>query len=134
MQADILKKKVPKELSSCYKEGENTMTNYIQKGDIVDYTNNSSAVIAYGDVIVGKDKVFVAAEEIAVGATGGVHTGGVFEFNTEDETAIAYGQKLYFNATSKVATATSSDNVAIGYAVQAIAASEGSKKVLVKLA
>lgn len=110
------------------------MTNYIQKGDIVDYTNNGSAVIAYGDVIVGEDRVFVAAEEIAVGATGGVHAEGVFEFVTSDTTAIAYGQKLYFNATSKVATATSSDNVAIGYAVQAIAASEGSKKVLVKLA
>ena len=110
------------------------MTNYIQKGDIVDYTNSGASTIAYGDVVVGKDRVFVAAEEITVGATGGVHTGGVFEFTTSDTTAIEYGQKLYFNATSKVATATSSDNVAIGYAVQAIAASEGSKKVLVKLA
>lgn len=134
MQAGILKKKVLKELSSCYKEGENTMTNYIQKGDIVDYTNNGSAVIAYGDVIVGEDRVFVAAEEIAVGATGGVHAEGVFEFKTSDETAIAYGQKLYFDATNKVATATSTNNVAIGYAVQAIAASAGSKNVLVKLA
>ena len=110
------------------------MTNYIQKGDIVDYTNNGSAVIAYGDVIVGEDRVFVAAEEIAVGATGGVHAEGVFEFKTSDETAIAYGQKLYFDATNKVATATSTNNVAIGYAVQAIAASTGSKNVLVKLA
>lgn len=134
MQAGILKKKVLEELSSCYKEGENTMTNYIQKGDIVDYTNNGSAVIAYGDVIVGEDRVFVAAEEIAVGATGGVHAEGVFEFKTSDETAIAYGQKLYFDATNKVATATSTNNVAIGYAVQAIAASAGSKNVLVKLA
>lgn len=110
------------------------MTNYIQKGDIVDYTNNGSAVIAYGDVIVGEDRVFVAAEEIAVGATGGVHAEGVFEFTTSDATAIVYGQKLYFDATNKVATATSTNNVAIGYAVQAIAASTGNKNVLVKLA
>ena len=110
------------------------MTNYIQKGDIVDYTNSGSAVIAYGDVITGKDWVFVAAEEIAVGATGGVHAEGVFEFNTEDETAIAFGQKMYFAKSDKVATATATDNVPIGYAVQDIAASEGSKKVLIKLA
>ena len=110
------------------------MTNYIQKGDIVDYTNSGASTIAYGDIVVGKDRVFVAAEEIAVGATGGVHAEGVFEFTTSDATAIEYGQKLYFDAADKVATATSTSNVAIGYAVQAIAASEGSKKVLVKLA
>ena len=110
------------------------MTKYIQKGDIVDYTNNGATAIVYGDVVVGKDRVFVAAEEIAVGATGGVYSGGVFEFTTSDATAIEYGQKLYFDAADKVVTATSTSNVAIGYAVQAIAASEGSKKVLVKLA
>lgn len=110
------------------------MTNYIQKGDIVDYKNSGASTIAYGDVIVGEDRVFVAAEEIAVGATGGVHAEGVFEFTTSDETAIAYGQKMYYDATNEVATATSTNNVAIGYAVQAIGASSGDKNVLVKLA
>lgn len=110
------------------------MTNYIQKGDIVDYKNSGASTIAYGDVIVGEDRVFVAAEEIAVGATGGVHAEGVFEFVTSDTTAIAYGQKMYYDATNEVATATSTNNVAIGYAVQAIGSSTGSKNVLIKLA
>lgn len=110
------------------------MALFIQKGDVVDYTNNTEAVIEYGQVIVGKDKVFIAAEQIGLGATGGVHTEGVFEFNTLDETAIAYGQKMYFDTTNNVATATSTDNTAIGFAVQDIAAATGDKAVLIKLA
>lgn len=109
------------------------MAQFIQKGDIVDYTNSGEAAIEYGQLIVGKDKVFVAAEEIAPGATGGVHAEGVFEFETSDETAIEYGQKMYFDKTNKNATATSTDGIAIGYAVQDITASTGSKKVLIKL-
>lgn len=82
------------------------MAQFIQKGDIVDYTNSGEAAIKYGQLIIGKDKIFVAAEEIAPGATGGVHTSGVFEMAAEATAAFAFGQKIYYDATNKVATAT----------------------------
>lgn len=110
------------------------MAQFIQKGDIVDYTNSGDTAIEYGQIVVGKDKVFVAAEQIGSGTTGGVYAEGVFEFKTSDATAIEYGQKMYFNAANKVATTTSTNNALIGYAVQNIAASAGDKKILVKLA
>ncbi len=112
------------------------MAQFIQKGDIVDYTNSGEAAIEYGQLIVEKDKVFVAAEEIAPGATGGVHASGVFEMAAETTAAFAFGQKIYYDATNKVATATAetgtstkTPNAYIGIAVEAKAESAATAKI-----
>lgn len=112
------------------------MAQFIQKGDIVDYTNSGEAAIEYGQLIVGKDKVFVAAEEIAPGATGGVHASGVFEMAAETTAVFAFGQKIYYDATNKVATATAktgtstkTPNAYIGIAVEAKAESAATAKI-----
>lgn len=117
------------------------MAQFIQKGDIVDYTNSGEAAIEYGQLIIGKDKIFVAAEEIAPGATGGVHTSGVFEMAAEATAAFAFGQKIYYDATNKVATnkvatataetgsTTKTPNAYIGIAVEAKAESAAVAKI-----
>lgn len=121
--------------------------NFIQKGDIVDYKNGGESAINYGDIVVGTDKIFIAAENIAIGATGGVHAEGVFELTTSDTSAITFGEKMYYDATNDgvtadatVTTGTGNDavttnNIFVGYAVNDVASSaSGTKKVLVKLA
>ena len=112
------------------------MAQFIQKGDIVDYTNSGEAAIEYGQLIIGKDKIFVAAEEIAPGATGGVHASGVFKMAAETTAAFAFGQKIYYDATSKVATATAetgsttkTPNAYIGIAVEVKAESAAVAKI-----
>ena len=114
------------------------MAQFIQKGDIIDYTNNSETAIEYGQLVIGKDKVFVAAEEIAPGATGGVHASGVFELAAETTAAFEFGQKIYYDAENKGATATAETgsttkvpNAYIGIAVEVKA--ESTAKATVRL-
>ena len=120
------------------------MTQFVQNGERVDYTNGGSSAIEYNAIVAGADKVFVAAEKIEAGATGAVYAEGVFEFTTADTDAIAFGQKMYYNADDGI-TATASvtegeeqsavttPNIFVGYAVQAIGASAGKKSILIKL-
>lgn len=109
------------------------MINYVQKGERIDYVNSSDSTINYGDVVAGKDRIYVAAEEIAVGATGAVYAQGVFEFLTADTSEIKFGEKLYYNTSSSKVTATSTDNIFAGYSAQAVAAASGTKTILVQL-
>lgn len=122
------------------------MTQFVQKGERVDYTNGGSSAIDYNDIVPGKDRIFVAAEKIAAGATGAVYAEGVFEFDTADTDAIVFGQKMYYNeddgitaaatkTTGEGNSAETTNNVPVGYAVApAGSIASGTKKVLIKLA
>jgi len=48
------------------------MSNFIQDGRVIDYTNSTETDIAYHDIVVLGNRVGVAAENIAVGNKGGV--------------------------------------------------------------
>lgn len=120
------------------------MTQFVQNGERVNYKNSGDSAIDYNAIVAGEDRIFVAAEKIEAGATGAVYAEGVFEFTTADTDAIAFGQKMYYNATDGITAAatktTGSGNDAVttnnafaGYAVQAIAAASGTKSILIKL-
>jgi predicted RecA/RadA family phage recombinase len=102
---------------------------FVQKGDNIDFT--AAADIAYMDVVTLTDRIGVALENIANGATGTVTLTGVFEFPaaTGSGKALTVGQKVYWDATNSVITPTATDNIFAGYAVAAKAAATAVARV-----
>lgn len=76
--------------------------NYIQCGDIVDWTNNTGVAVLSGKpVVIGNQQMGIALTDIANLATGSVAKEGVFSLPKNTSTAINQGQKLWWNASSK---------------------------------
>lgn len=80
------------------------MANFIQKGDIIDFSNATETDIEYGQVVVLGNHVCIAAEKIAVGETGGLRTNGVFEFIAANTPSIAIGDIVYYDSTNDCVT------------------------------
>lgn len=95
------------------------MNQYIQKGVVIDYTNATEAAIAYGDIVTLGTRIGIAAEDIAVGATGGVKTEGVFEVPAINTEAFAVGDILYLDAEGKATKTVGALTVVMGRAVTA---------------
>ena len=91
----------------------------------MEYTPGSA--VAVGDVVVlGDGLIGVATQAIAANAKGALAVEGTFDFPKTSGSAgeaITIGKKLYWNASSEVATATAGSNKQLGYAEQAAAAS-----------
>lgn len=103
---------------------------YIQRGEAIDFTNSSEAKINAGDVVVFGTKIGVAGDDIAVGATGTLRMEGVFEL-PKATGAITVGAAVYWDATNKKITTTSSSNTLAGFAVAAAASRD--ETALVKI-
>ena len=110
-------------------------TNFIQKGDVIDYTPSSA--VESGEVVVIGSLVGVAKTDIAASAEGAVAIEGVYEIPAATA-AITLGAAVYWDADgnpvggtagSGAATATSTDNTKMGYAVEAKASAAGTVKV-----
>lgn len=83
------------------------MVHFLQEGKILDYTNTGETAISYGEVIKGTDCIFVAAETIQPGLTGGMRAAGVFEFPSVKAAAFTVGQKVYWDGSKITNTDTS---------------------------
>ena len=107
-------------------------TNYVQRGESLDYTNGTGSKIDAGDIVVIGTKIGVAGCDIPAGAKGSLHVEGVFEFPEKSgESAIAMGAAVYYDATAGAITATSTSNTLAGYAAAPAGASAA--KILVKI-
>ncbi len=87
-----------------------TANGYVQDGKILDYANASGNAIAYCEIvaIAGQTgRIYVAAEKIANGATGGLYTEGVFEIAAVNNAAFAFGEHLYWDSVAGKLTKTS---------------------------
>lgn len=73
---------------------------YYQKGEVLDYTNNTAESIAYNDVVVLGSRIGVAAENIPVGGIGSVSVVGVYEVPADATTAFVTGDALYWDKTN----------------------------------
>lgn len=102
---------------------------YWQKGDTLDYKNNTEATIEANTVINLVTRVGIAGTSIPAGEVGTVHVSGVFEMDKVAAEGIALGTLVYFTGTAITATAT--DNTPAGYAITAAAAADAT--VYVKL-
>jgi predicted RecA/RadA family phage recombinase len=102
---------------------------FVQEGSAVDYT--PSADVAAGDVVVQADLVGVAPRPIAANTLGALAVAGVFEFPKATGTgkAIAAGKKVYWDATNKQATETSTNNTLLGKTVAAVGDSDTTVRV-----
>jgi predicted RecA/RadA family phage recombinase len=83
---------------------------YVQEGNILNYANASGSTISYREIIAisgQTSRIYVAAEEILNGATGGVYAEGVFEIAAVNDTAFAFGEHLYWDSVASKLTKTS---------------------------
>ena len=102
------------------------MANYIQKGNTIDYV--AETAVAAGEVVSLATRLGVAGGDSTAGATGSVAVEGVFEFDKTESLAIAVGDAVYFNATTKKITKTTSD-IPAGWAVAAALAADAVVRV-----
>lgn len=103
---------------------------YWQRGEALDYKNNTSETIPENTVIAIKTRIGVTGTVIEPGQTGSLHVCGVFELPKTDSTEITMGTLVYSDGTGITASAENG-NTPAGYAVQD--ASADAKTVLVKL-
>ncbi|MCQ4895544.1 DUF2190 family protein [Anaerotruncus sp. DFI.9.16] len=82
------------------------MATYVQKGENINYKNDGSEKIAYGDVVVISDRIGVASVDISAGETGVISLEGVYEMPAEASAAFEVGQTVYWDTTNKRLTAT----------------------------
>lgn len=102
---------------------------FIHDGDSIDYTPGSN--VAAGDVVVQGDLVGIAKVPIPANTLGALAVTGVFDFpkNVASDTAIAAGEKVYWNATAKQATETDTGNKYLGKTVRAAADADATVRV-----
>ena len=103
---------------------------YWQRGETLDYTNETEDKIEANSVIVLGDRIGVAGTDILPGELGSVHVTGVFEF-PKGSGEIVVGTEVYYSESEGVITTDSSSDTKAGFAILTAADSETS--VLVKI-
>lgn len=99
-----------------------------QRGETLDYRNNTDAVIEENTIIDLNTRVGITGTYINPGEMGSLHVCGIYEMPKKDETAIALGAAVYFDGTGITATEGSTP---AGYA--AAEAKDVDTTILVKL-
>lgn len=99
------------------------MKNYVQKGE--NLTLPAPADVASGELVVINSIFGIAAQAAATGADVDLATSGVFTLAKVSALAIAIGDKVYFDAATKLVNKTSSGNTYVGVAVTAAANPSG---------
>ncbi len=100
---------------------------YVQKGESIDFVPETA--VAAGDLVIQSDLVGVAKLNIEAGKLGAVAVVGVYEF-PKGAVAIAFGKKVYWDATNGVVVTTATGNTLIGKAVGDAAADDATILVL----
>lgn len=100
---------------------------YWQRGEVIDFTNNTDAKIDANEIVVFGKRLGVAGTPIEVGETGSLHVFGVFEMPKAAGEAITEGATVYYNAAGTI-TVTAGD-ITAGYATEAAAAEDTTVKV-----
>lgn len=73
-----------------------TKATYWQRGETLDYTNNTVQKIAAGTIVELETRIGVSGTEIDPGKSGSIHVTGVFEIDKAKE-AMSVGQMAYFD-------------------------------------
>lgn len=102
---------------------------YWQRGETLDYTNNTDAVIEANTVVAFAERIGIAGTDINPAEKGDLHVSGVFEFEKTSTNEIAMGTSVYFDGTG--ITETADGNTPAGFAADTAAA--GATVILVKI-
>lgn len=93
----------------------------VQEGDVIDYT--CPGVINVGDVVpLGTGMIGIAVTSGLTGEVIGLEIEDVYEINATTADAIAIGDIVYFNVTTRAITTTATSNTRAGRAVSTKAA------------
>ena len=103
------------------------MATYIQKGDVIDYTNGTAAKINAGDIVAIGNRIGIAGTDIAVGAVGTLVLEGVFEI-PKATGAITVGAELYLDGDGKATATKGQLTTVIGIAVTAAVSADETVK------
>lgn len=93
------------------------MSQYIQNGIVIDYTNPTAEKISYGDIVTLGTRVGIAAEDIETGSTGGIKVEGVFEVPAVNTEEFAVGDILYLDVNGNATKTQGELTVIIGWAI-----------------
>lgn len=104
--------------------------NYIQEGDVLDYTAGGAAVAAGAVVLMGK-RLGVILRDIAANGTGSASVTGVWQIAKLSTDVVAQGDALYWDAANSRLTSTAGSNVLAGFAANAAGA--GTTTINVKI-
>lgn len=107
-----------------------------EKGESLDYINNTDAVIEANTIVVYGERIGVVGCDINPGDLGSVHVTGVFEMPKADAAEVGAGRNVFWNEEAQAATGSPGSSPAdarlkIGFAAQASAADDTT--VLVKI-
>ncbi len=102
---------------------------YWQRGESLDYVNNTTAVIEANTIIPIEGRIGVAGTNINPGEKGSLHVTGVYEITKTGTAEIKMGAAVYFDGTG--ITGEKNENTPAGYAAQDAAAN--AETVYVKL-
>ncbi len=103
---------------------------YWQRGETIDYANNTTDIIDANSIIVLGNRIGVAGTDILPSKTGSVHVTGVFQFLKESG-AVTTGTDVYYSESDGVITSSSENNIKAGFAVQD--AADDDTTILVKI-
>ncbi len=92
------------------------MKNFIQVGDIIDYTNASTAIAAGAVVVIG-NRIGVAVTDIPSGATGALRVRGVVELKSVSG-EIAQGAQVYWHTSNGITTSSDGGAALAGFATE----------------
>ncbi|WP_444925302.1 capsid cement protein [Microbulbifer sp. TRSA002] len=111
-------------------------TNFVQAGRMLDFTNNTSAAISSGQVVIAGAVLGVAMDDIAVGASGVIAIDGVFTVPKVSAAEINQGETLTWVVASSSfddnATTTATGDITGATAFAAEAAGNGVTSFAVK--
>lgn len=79
---------------------------YVQRGETIDFINNTSADIAAAEVVSLASRIGVAATAIPVGTKGAINVMGVYDLPALTTEALTVGQQVYFKDGKIQATET----------------------------
>jgi predicted RecA/RadA family phage recombinase len=108
---------------------------FVQRGDVIDYTNGGSA-ISSGDVVEMSGTLGVALTDIANGDTGAVAIEGVFTLPKVSAAVFAVGEKLIWDTSAGAfddSSATPASGDITGAAVAIVAGANTETTCTVKL-
>ncbi len=91
---------------------------YWQKGETLDYVNNTGETIEHGDVVKLEKRIGIAGDNILPSETGALHVTGVFAFKRADTEDIAMGKEVYLTDAGITVQAKNEDeteNIRAGY-------------------
>lgn len=104
------------------------MAEYVNRGETVEYT--ATAAVKRGDVINIGGCFGVAFTDIAADAVGIVNITGRYTVHAATGTAISAGAALFWDASNKCVTTTSTSNTRIGVAANSMASGGASVDVI----